>query len=245
MTNIHFNSITECCNHYFKNPDREIWLKIKEKRYKQIKDNDFYLNTNTEIFKNEVLKFWAGRENNNGWNFRNALIRKADNKEWLLFQDENGEIVDGKRIIKELDKNNLELHGNYSWSMLYRHGDITADMKKLKNTLGYLFDESIDISKRFFEVVDNNGSYKIEGMGQGKASALLHIKYPEKYGVWNGCTDMALKILKFEVKGGNVGGKYKKINELLKWLKKEHGFKNLSDVDIFIWHVANRAYIIG
>lgn len=252
MTNIHFNSTTEYCNHYFKNPDKEVWLKIKEKRYKQIRGNNFYLNTDTEIFKNEVLKFWAGRDNNKGWNFRNSQFRKTSSKEWLPFQDENGEVADGERIIKELDNDNLELHGNYSWSMMHMGGDVAADMKKLKNTLGYLFNESIDISKRFFGVVDENGSYKIEGMGQGKASALLHIKYPEKYGVWNSCTDVAFKILskvnlRFKIREGNVGKKYEKINELLKWLVEEYrkdqyknGFKSLSDVDIFIWYVANR-----
>lgn len=243
MTNIYFNSITEYCNHYFKNHDREAWLTIKQKRYIQIRDNDFYLNTDAETFKNEVLKFWAGGVNNGGWNFRNAKIRKTDNKEWFLFQDEDGETVNDRIIITELD--NLELHGNYSWSMMFRGGDITVNMGKLKKALSYLFDKSIDITKRFFEVTGNNGSYRIKGFGHGKASALLHIKYPKKYGVWNSCTDVAFKILskadlRFKIRESSVGEKYEKINGLLKWLLGNYGFQNLSDVDIFIWYIANR-----
>ena len=103
------------------------------------------------------------------------------------------------------------------------------------------------LEKRFFEVVNINGNYKIEGMGYGKASAFLHIKYPNKYGVWNSCTNGAFRILGVEINGENEGERYKNVNELLNELlvknkKSEqnlNGFENLSDVDIFVWYVAN------
>lgn len=127
-------------------------------------------------------------------------------------------------------------------------------MQRLKNTLDYLFNENIAIEKRFFEVVDMGGKYKIRGMSYGKASAFLHIKYPDKYGVWNSRTDTAFKILsntkdgeKFRITGANKGEKHKRINEKLKWLlntykrkdiNSESGFKNLGDVDIFMWFIS-------
>ena len=84
-------------------------------------------------------------------------------------------------------------------------------------------------------------------MGYGKASAFLHIKYPNKYGVWNSCTNGAFRILGVEINGENEGERYKNVNELLNELlvknkKSEqnlNGFENLSDVDIFVWYVAN------
>lgn len=242
-------SVEEWCEEYFKeynkNYDyRKVWLLLRKRRYCEIKNNDFYLDKNAETFKKEVLQFWEGKDGAKGWSYRNSKIRKK-NGGWINFQDGNGETPNSEEVIKELEKNNLELHGNYSWSRLDRGGDITNDMEKLERTVKYLFDESIDIVKRFDKAME------IVGMGRNKISAFLHIKYPDKYGVWNSCTEKAFKILsendlRFKIKGANNGAKYKKINEQLKWLlrnyncqKYKNGFENLSDVDIFVWYVAN------
>ena len=256
------SSVEKYCEYYFENYNqnnnhRDAWLAIREKRYKEIVDNCFYLENGAETFKNEVLKFWEGDDYADGYSYGNSKIRKRGGG-WVPFQDNNGQTVNGSEIIRELEADNLELHGNYSWSMMFMGGDITVDMQKLRNTLDYLFDESIAIEERFFEVVNKNGKYKIKGMSHGKASAFLHIKYPDKYGVWNSCTEKAFKILnevdssevdsRFKIKGADNGEKYKKINEQLKWLfetykKKDknnnYGFENLSDVDIFVWYISN------
>lgn len=255
-------SIKECCEIYFKNYNkdkkfRDAWLAVRKKRYQEITDNGFYLDADAEIFKNEVLKFWEG-----GWGFRNSEIRKI-NDGWIPFQDENGETPNSEKIIKNL--NNLKLQGNYSWSNLFMgvyHGAITDDMQELKETLHYLFDESIDIAGRF------NRAMEITGMGHGKASMFLHIKCPDKlhikcpdkYGVWNSCTDVAFKIFSeidldfkesLNLGGNSIGEKYQRINNGLKYLLKEHGskkykngFENLSDVDIFMWYVSNNFKLI-
>ena len=99
MPNIHFpqfKSVTEYCNHYFKKYNREAWLKVRKKRYEQIRNNDFYLDTNVETFKKEVLQFWEL-----GYSYRNSKIRK-ESCEWVDFQDENGEAIEGGRIIDEI-----------------------------------------------------------------------------------------------------------------------------------------------
>lgn len=244
-------SIKEYCEIYFKNYDRNAWLKIRKKRYEEIRDKKFYLN-NAEFFKNEVMKFWEGKDKVKGWSYRNSKIIKK-NKEWINFQNKNGETPNSEEIIEEL-KNNLELQGNYSWSQLNMgvyHGDITDDMEKLKETIKYLFDENIDIVKRFDKATE------IIGMGRNKISAILHIKYPDKYGVWNSCTEKTFKIFskfdsRFDIRGVDNGEKYKKINSMLHILLNEHkfqlenkkyyGFKNLSDVDIFVWYVSNNNF---
>jgi len=81
------------------------------------------------------LKFWAGKGKLKGYNYQNSEIQKRDDKKWILFQDENGETVDSETILEELRKDNLELHGNYSWSKLFMGGDITRDMGNLKKII--------------------------------------------------------------------------------------------------------------
>jgi len=265
-------SVREYCEFYFDNYNknnnyREAWLELKERRFKQIRDNNFYLDADAETFKNKVMKFWEGRSGAGGWNYRNSEIRKKGEKgksgNWVYFQDANGETPNSEEIIENL-KNNLELHGNYSWSMLFRGGDITVDMPKLKRTLKYLLDDNIngeEIFNRFNEVIYGNNGYTIKGLGHSKASMFLHIKHPEECGVWNSCVwdenkkeNTTFKILskvdsKFQITGIDNREKYKKINERLRWLLENYnykkykndnyGFENLSDVDIFVWYISN------
>ncbi len=236
----------EKCKIYFKNYDRKAWLAIRKKRYQEIVDNGFYLENGAETFKNEVLKFWEGDDYAQGYSYRDSKIRKRSGG-WIPFQDNNGQTVNSGEIMRELEADNLELHGNYSWSMMFMGGDITVDMQKLKNTLEYLFNESIAIEERFFEVVNKDGKYKVQGMSHGKASAFLHIRYPDDYGVWNSCTNDTFRIFGINTSGENEGERYGKINkkliELLEQYRKSeknlHGFENLSDVDIFVWYIAN------
>ena len=255
-------SMQEYCEDYFEkynasNNYRKAWLAVRKKRYEEIRNrnNNFFLNKGANKFKKEVLQFWEL-----GYSYRNSKIKKG-NEEWIFFQNQNGETPNSAKIIENLD--DLELHGNYSWSKLSMgvyYGDITDNMQRLQQIIKYLIAENINKKerfKRFNNVVsnDNNNEHRIIGMGHGKASMFLHIKYPDKYGVWNSCTDVAFKILsktkdgkKFKVRETNIGGKYKIINEQLKWLLKNckkknensnYVFENLSDVDIFVWYVAN------
>lgn len=242
-------SIEEYCKHYFDNYNvkyqyRDAWLEIREIRYKQIRDNNFYLDTDSETFKKEVLRFWEG-----GFTFGKSNIKKKDDG-LIPFQNDKGETPSAEEILENI--NNLDLHGNYSWTSFHRPVNIAENISKLKRTLDYLFDEDIDMIERINNVISNNGRYKIKYMGNGKTTAFFHIKYPNKYGVWNKPVDDTFKILgevddRFKIKESDSGKKYKKINDLLKWLRDEYnfekyknGFKNLSDVDIFAWYIVNK-----
>ncbi|MBA3047339.1 hypothetical protein KKC83_02435 [Patescibacteria group bacterium] len=112
-----FNSVREYCEYYFKNYNkkndhRDAWLAIREKRYQEIVDNGFYLNTNAETFKNEVLRFWELR-----YSYKDSKIRKRGCG-WIFFQDEKGETPNSEQIVENLDS--LELHGCQSLNILYR-----------------------------------------------------------------------------------------------------------------------------
>jgi len=239
----------EHCQYYFdnynaKHQHRDVWLKIRKKRYKEIRDNKFYLDQNADVFKKEVLQFWEGRKDVRGYNYQNSYLG-TNKREWILFQDKNGETPRSKIIISIIK--DFDLHGNYSWSNLQMGGDITKNMTKLKKTVNYLLDEKLDIVERFNNVVSPNGKHKIEGMNYGKATIFLHMAYPDKYGIWNGPVNGAFKKLGFETEGTDFGKRYQKINELLNRLRNKYsfkkyknGFKNLSDVDIFVWYVADK-----
>ncbi|MFQ5976065.1 MAG: LPXTG cell wall anchor domain-containing protein, partial [Candidatus Hydrothermarchaeales archaeon] len=78
----------------------------------------------------------------------------------------------------------LDFNINKSWTGLYRRGgEATKDMKRLREAIAFLQDESIDIKTRINEVLRPTGSYKISGMGKNIATAILHISYPDKYTV--------------------------------------------------------------
>lgn len=130
----------------FREYNHQAWLKLREARYKQIRDNNFYFGLGAENFKIEVLRFWEG-----GFNLRNSQIRET-NGGWIPFLDGNAQIVNGDDIMRELEAGNLDLHGNCSWSGLHMgvaHGGITDDMPRLINALNNLFDENIGIAARF------------------------------------------------------------------------------------------------
>jgi len=247
-------SIEEYCKHYFDNYNakyhhRDAWLKIREIRYKQIRDNHFYLDTDSKAFKKEVLQFWEGNKYYGGYSYGESYT-KTDKDEWILFQNRIGETLAAEETLNKV--NSLVLHGNYSWSMLFMGGDIAKDISKLRKTVKYLLDEKINIAERVNNVLRPDGKHKIDGMSNGKSTVFLHMAYPGKYGVWNGPVDGAFKILskvdeRFKIKESDLGEKYEKINKLLNYLKSEYsfkkyknGFKNLSDVDIFVWYVADK-----
>jgi len=249
-----FKLIKEYCQYYFDNYNvkhqyRDAWLKIREIRYKQIRNNNFYLDTDSETFKKEVLQFWEGDKYCKGYNYGESYMRTND-EEKILFQNRDGETPKAEIVLSEID--NLILRGNYSWSNLHMGGNITEDMSKLSKTVKYLLDEKINIKKRINNVLNDDGKYRIKGMNKGKNTIFLHMKYPDKYGVWNGPVDSTFRILdksdyRFKIRESNLGKKYKKMNDLLNWLKNEYnskkyknGFKNLSDVDIFVWYIADK-----
>ena len=133
----------------------------------------------------------------------------------------------------------LDFNFNKSWTGLQRRGKAaTSDMEKLKETIAYLQDESIDIKERIDEVLKNHGRYKIAGMGRNTVTALLHIFDSNKYGVWNNRAEGALIKLgllprKLAVSDGK---NYLIINSILIDLKKRFDV-NLTTVDMFMYYV--------
>ena len=76
----------------------------------------------------------------------------------------------------------LRMENNGHWSGLIRaRNKITEDIGGLQEGPSVLVNESRPIAPRFTEAMD-----RVHGMGIAIATAVLHVAYPEKYGVWNG-----------------------------------------------------------
>lgn len=120
----------------------------------------------------------------------------------------------------------LYWENNKHWSGLYRKGlGAAADMNRLRQALGILLDESSPIRERFPEALG-----MVTGLGKAIGTGILTIAYPDKYGVWNKTSEAALRQVGLWPnldKGEGLGGRYEKINGLLRRLS--------SDLAIDLW----------
>ena len=102
---------------------------------------------------------------------------------------------------------------NRHWSGLHRQvNNACADLDALRQALSSLVDETRPIQSRFGPVT------AIRGMGKGIITAILHVAYPQKYGVWNNTSEAALvKLGMFPdvPRGASFGERYAAINAVL------------------------------
>ena len=109
---------------------------------------------------------------------------------------------------------------NKHWRGLHRQsGRITSDMETLRSSLDLLLYGEGDIAPRFTKSLR-----AVKGMGPATASALLLVKYPDRYGVWNGTSEKGMKTLKVWPAfrhGASKGEKYVAINKVLLSLADE------------------------
>ena len=132
--------------------------------------------------------------------------------------------------------------GRQTFNQIYRER-IIRDIRRFREMLLHLLDESIPVKQRFKDVVEDKGKYHIEGVGKGLASALLMDFDITKYCLWNNKTIMGLSRLEELVetrlipRRGDMGEKYIKILKVLKFIRDEVNPElNLTfdDVDCFL-----------
>jgi len=110
------------------------------------------------------------------------------------------------------------VENNRQWSGLHRHGPrMCADMDRLRDALGILVDELQPVADRLDRAIE-----MVPGMGRNVASAILLVTQPERYGVWNSCSEATMKRLgiwpKFD-RGESFGSRYVKVNQILLQLR--------------------------
>jgi hypothetical protein len=124
----------------------------------------------------------------------------------------------------------LTYRGNRHWKNINRHsGQLVADLPLLKETLLVLIDENRPIAERI-----NEAHEMLPGLGKAAISAILQVKFPTKYGVFNDVSDKGLRLVgmhpvaenaKFD--GLTLGEQYELVNAVLTKLSAKY--------DISLW----------
>ncbi|HOU42273.1 MAG TPA: hypothetical protein PK829_13485, partial [Promineifilum sp.] len=109
----------------------------------------------------------------------------------------------------------LRFENNGHWSSIHRYGSrTTSDMPALRRALGVLTDEQRPLAERYDEATGG----AVKGIGRAIATPILHVVYPDRYGVWNSQSHAGLQAIgalpRFEP-GWTDGQKYEAVNETL------------------------------
>lgn len=116
----------------------------------------------------------------------------------------------------------LRFENNQHWGGLHRMAsNLTADMEALRRGLALLVDEGQPLAPRFAQALQS-----VRGLGPGIASAILLVAYPDRYGVWNGRSEVALKRLGVwpaAPRGASKGQIYERVNGVILRLRDSLG----------------------
>ena len=132
----------------------------------------------------------------------------------------------------------LQLYKTTGWGVkLYHRTFLENGLDRIKASLYYLLYGEDPIEERFFNVVDQQGSHKLGGVGREFASFLLCVHDNQQYGIWNRPVDEGLKLLRMtprRERGEHVGQIYAKVVSRLKELQELGGFADLQFTDEFL-----------
>lgn len=92
----------------------------------------------------------------------------------------------------------LLIKNNHHWNSIHRQGpQITSDMDLLRKTLLIWLDERITIEERINQIRPERkfGEHAmVLNLGMPVLTAILLIRFPDKFGVWNNTSDEGLRI---------------------------------------------------
>lgn len=135
---------------------------------------------------------------------------------------------------EEVLRSFLRIENNHHCSGLHRQVNrVCADMKVTRAALAELVNEARPIAHRMQPVTD------IKGMGKGIITAILHVAYPDKYGVWNNTSNDGLDelgLLPKPVRGASFGERYAEVNKVLVALADELAI-DLWTLDTIWWYL--------
>jgi len=107
----------------------------------------------------------------------------------------------------------LYFENNKHWTGLNRQVNrVCADMPATRQALVDLVDETQPIETRMERAA------AIKGMGKGIITAILHVAYPDRYGVWNNTSDatlVELGLMPTVGRGARFGERYAAINRVM------------------------------
>lgn len=119
----------------------------------------------------------------------------------------------------------LLFENNRHWGGLHRRGKESLNhFDDLKDALRVLLDDEKPLKDRLNYVVPD--SARVTGFGRAAVTAILMVAFPDKYGVWNGPSEAALRLLEVWPKftwGASFGERFELMNDILLRLSKEVG----------------------
>ncbi len=140
-----------------------------------------------------------------------------------------------KTLEEEVLRSFLRIENNHHWSGLHRQVNrVCADMTTTRVALSELVNEARPISERMQSVTD------IKGMGKGIITAILHVAYPDRYGVWNNTSNDGLDylgLLPSPPRGASFGERYEALNDVLLALAEE--------LDVDLWTLDTIWWFLG
>lgn len=133
----------------------------------------------------------------------------------------------------------LMFKNNLHWSGLQRLGPpILSNINPLRAALLELINEEIPVAKRLNDLLPG-GKAKVKKLGKAVLTPILLITQPQKYGVWNGTSEGAMKILQLWPDfphGLSLGDRYVQLNDLFLRLASDLG-TDLWTLDALWWRV--------
>ena len=160
---------------------------------------------------------------------------KEQEKSKLSVFNKYSEIFSKLHITNLIDvemKGFLNFKENLHWSNLHRQAsNICQDMQQLQKSLLILVDEKVPIADRL------NQAKHVHGFGPAIISAILQVKFPDKFGVWNTISEEALESLEIFPKFNkeSFGEKYEAINNVLLSISKQLRI-DLWTLDSLFWY---------
>jgi hypothetical protein len=134
----------------------------------------------------------------------------------------------------------VQFDNNCHWTGLSRKtAKVCDDLPQLKTALLTLLDESQSVGSRVDTLSPKGKPKYIKGFGKAVVTAILHVAYPAKYGVWNNTSEEGMKIVRVWPKverGATDGERYEQINAVLNQLSKAVNI-DLWTLDALWWRV--------
>jgi hypothetical protein len=137
----------------------------------------------------------------------------------------------------ELKEFLLYEHNRHWWGIHRHQAKLVSDMDQLRNTLWVLLDETRPIVDRLDWLEPTSGPKPVPGLGKAVFTPILHVVYPETYGVWNSVAESAMTRLQFWpqfARGSSFGERYAEVNSRLNNISERIGV-DLWTLDSLWW----------
>jgi len=235
---LNINSIVE---KYLEWNEREKWLLLRKVAYQQLRNRFFSsLKSIERISIIDFKRYYL--------NFGSVLIGGFEYKLTVNTIPDFLRSYSPSKLEELVARKEIEVIGNASWSQLHM-GFRKEKWEAVKKGICYLLfggenrpvnktDES-EVITRLRRVLEWDLS--VSGFGRAKVTPLLLIcDENDRFAVWNNVSDETLHKLKLKPKTDITRSRsvseYLKANQALNMLKVEYSFKDLSDVDLFMWY---------